>query len=413
MRAWASGDDDALRPALAEATQAGADPRSSSRPSSRSRRASDFAPLPPRRAPGDPRRTSAPIAISPAPRRACSTTRRCGSTPTARAACWSTRSSASRAPRPSASSPSSRLRRAGAQHARDQARRAHARAGARRGQADRDDAAPRGRRLHRDRARRRAARRRSTAVITRACAGSSARRTWPTRAASSCVIAPRERPLDIEITGEVPEPERHRGRAVRHAALARRRARPLPWSRSARRCRSSCRACASAGATGSSGACVCSSEQVADTLPVDPRIRGSRSDIVRPLPESQPPSARARLYRWVHDNVKEGEEADGRRVVDEQERQPLVGAAHACCARSASPSLLGREEPPRAAAAGPMSAAERTTCRCCAWRAARAASGSRCTSKYAPFGYVPAEARGMPGHALNRRPEADPGAERR
>ena len=112
--------------------------------------------------------------------------------------------------------------------ARHQARRAHPRAGAGRGQADADDAAPRGRRLHRDRAHHAASRataRRGARTAGRA--GSSARPTRATGGASSSSSRPKDKKLEIEARGNVPAAGRaRRRRDLRRATVARRRLSP-------------------------------------------------------------------------------------------------------------------------------------------------------------------------------------------
>ena len=107
---------------------------------------------------------------------------------------------------------------------RHQAGRLDPRARARRRQADADDAAPRGRRLLRDRAHhgdRRAKARRASAIAART--GSSARPTRATGAASSSSSRRRIGHVDIETVGKVPQPKTAENGHVHRAPMARRR----------------------------------------------------------------------------------------------------------------------------------------------------------------------------------------------
>lgn len=220
------------------------------------------------------------------------------------------------------------------------------------------------------------------------------------------VISPKDRPLDIETQGDVPEPEVseagavvvHRWRVDKSPAAPEEPSSPpvhefLPtvrigWGISLgdrlRRI----------------------AEAVSDELPEDPRLRrialaiadGQEADIPDAPRPTEEERAR-RLYRWVMANIEDGPEGDGRRVMVGKSGSRL--SAYCYLLRLAGiPVEIGvtrdRLTPPPL---GPFTEAEafddyilRVGKEAPRWMAVG--------DKFAPFGYLPAEVRGQPVYRL-------------
>src|SRR5690606_22163432 len=131
------------------------------------------------------------------------------------------------------------------------------------------------------------------------------------------VISPKERPLQIETRGDVPQPRVtengpvlvHRFRVDRNLAMPDEPGSPPPfeylpsvrvgWGVSVEdRLRRL-------------------AENLADDLPADPRLRRIALAIADDpnLPPADEQERARRLYRWVMSNIEEGDEDDGRRIV--------------------------------------------------------------------------------------------------
>ena len=272
------GDTTALRRALAEALQAGAkgteDPRGDRAPRGREPTSSRTARRPQGRS-ASSRPGRRPASTWTATPRASSTTRRLWVHPdgssemleheilrmqSQEAIDQGGRAEAAGGPRPPP--------------ARHQARRLDARARARRRQADADDAAPRGRRLRRDRAHHATAERRRPGqalprpalVLPRGRQGLLAERVRRAHAEGQ----QRSRSRRV---GNVPTPDDARDGHVRRAALARRREPARAEGARQRRTRaSSCRACASAGASSLDDTLLRFVDAASDETPLDPRV---------------------------------------------------------------------------------------------------------------------------------------------
>lgn len=215
------------------------------------------------------------------------------------------------------------------------------------------------------------------------------------------LIAPAHRPLDIEITGDVPEPE-----VVQDGALITRRwrvdnspAAPVePLSPPVQEFLPSVRV---GWGSGLERRLRLLSEQVADTIPVDPRIRELARGIAVGTPASKPLERARRAYRWVQDNVKDGSEIDGRKALTGKSgnrwsalrmllRALDIPVSYAVVKNRLAPAALGR-----------MSEAEAHNVPLLFVGEAPETAWLTLAEQYAPFGYVPAEARGMPGHQLS------------
>jgi cellulose synthase operon protein C len=134
--------------------------------------------------------------------------------------------------------------------------------------------------------------------------------------------------------------------------------------------------------------------------PIDPRIVRVAKRIVAPLPESRQLLRAQRLYRWILDNVEEGEESDGRRVVIGRHGNRWRGFMELCRAVSIQVEYVvahNRLNPPPA---GPFDIAfsyDEPVLRMVldgkvVWLTV--------VDKYAPFGYLPAQIRGTQAYRL-------------
>jgi hypothetical protein len=142
------------------------------------------------------------------------------------------------------------------------------------------------------------------------------------------------------------------------------------------------------------------SEQVAETTPVDPRIRRIARRLVEPLPASMPLERAQRAYRWVQDNVEDGQETDGRQVIVGRRGnrwralRTLLNALDIPVGYAVAKNRLA--PPPL----GPQSEAEAYMVPLLRVGEGEHAAWLTVQQKHAPFGYVPVEARGMPAFEL-------------
>jgi tetratricopeptide (TPR) repeat protein len=146
-------------------------------------------------------------------------------------------------------------------------------------------------------------------------------------------------------------------------------------------------------------------QAIADALaplaPVDPRIRAIAENIAAPLPASDQLGRAKRLYRWLLDNVEPGDEADGRRVVIGKHGNLWHGFKMLCRALDIPVSYAvaqSRLSPPPE---GPLSRAVLFVQPVARIDAKAGAAWLTLGNKYAPFGYVPADVRGMPARLLD------------
>ncbi len=215
------------------------------------------------------------------------------------------------------------------------------------------------------------------------------------------VISPKSRPLDIETRNEVPAPTVQEDGAI----IARR------W-----RVDSS-----PAAAVEPFGAPIVeflqsvqvgwgvSSERTLEAMadasvdmsPVDPRVARVARRILEKA-QGQSTLERAKLlYRWLVTNVQEGEESDGRRVVIARNGNLWRGYIALCRAAGIRAEYSVVQNRLMLPPAGPFSAASMFTMPLLRVTADKQAVWLSLGSKHAPFGYVPAEARGMPAFVLS------------
>ena len=215
------------------------------------------------------------------------------------------------------------------------------------------------------------------------------------------LIAPKHRPLDLEVTGEVPEPEvTEDGMFVtRRWIVQTSPAAPVePLSPPVQEFLPSVRV---GWGNGLERRLRVLSEQVADTLPIDPRIAELARSVVQPLPGSQPLERARKAYRWVQDNVKDGQEVDGRKVLTSKNGNRWSALRMLLRALDVPVSYLVVKNRLAPAETGPMSAAEAFNVPLLRIGDGPEPAWLTLQEQYAPFGYVPVEARGMPGHELS------------
>lgn len=140
------------------------------------------------------------------------------------------------------------------------------------------------------------------------------------------------------------------------------------------------------------------SDGVTDLTPKDPRIVRIAQRIAE---HSKTPAEQAKkLYRWVIGNVQEGEEDDGRRAVVGKNGNLWRAYITLCRALDIPVEYAAAQNRLALPPSGPFSEQALFT------QPLIRVGGSKGTwltlgSKYAPFGYVPAEARGMPAYLLS------------
>jgi len=133
-----------------------------------------------------------------------------------------------------------------------------------------------------------------------------------------------------------------------------------------------------------------------DITPVDPRVRRVAERIVTPLPKTALAERARRLYRWVTSNVEEGEEVDGRRVVMGKNGNLWRGYLVLCRALGIPIEYAVVQNRLTLPPSGPFSESVLYTQPLLRVRAEKGDIWLTLVSKHAPFGYVPAELRGMP-----------------
>ena len=214
------------------------------------------------------------------------------------------------------------------------------------------------------------------------------------------LIAPRERALDLELTGDVPEPSLEEVGSVvirRWRADESPAAPDEPLAAPVQEYLPSVRV---GWGDGIERRLRLLSEQVADTSPLDPRIVALAREVAGEPGED--PMLRARkAYRWVQDNIKEGQDADARRVLTGRAGNRWSALRMLLRALDVPVSYLvvkNRLAPP---APGPMSEADSYNVPLLYVGSGPGAAWLTLQEQYAPFGYVPVEARGMPAFELS------------
>jgi tetratricopeptide (TPR) repeat protein len=210
------------------------------------------------------------------------------------------------------------------------------------------------------------------------------------------VISPKDRPLQIETRNDVPEPKlaESGGLVVRRWRVERSPAAAVePFGAPITEFLPSVQIGWGVSLPATLRALADSAD---DLTPVDPRVRRIAERIVEPLPASAREDRAKRLYRWITQNIEEGNENDGRRVIVGKNGNLWRGYLTLCKALGIPAEYAVVQNrltlPPR----GPFSEATVYTQPLLRVRAEKGELWLTLGSKHAPFGYVPAEARGMP-----------------
>ncbi len=142
-------------------------------------------------------------------------------------------------------------------------------------------------------------------------------------------------------------------------------------------------------------------DSLVDLTPVDPRIARLARSIVKEVPKTDELAKAQQLYRWILDNVEDGEETDGRRVIISKNGNRWRGFMTLCRALDIDVSYAVAQNRLAIPAIGPLSEAGQFAVPLLSLGGGKHPTWLTVSSKYAPFGYVPAEVRGMPGYILS------------
>jgi tetratricopeptide (TPR) repeat protein len=137
-----------------------------------------------------------------------------------------------------------------------------------------------------------------------------------------------------------------------------------------------------------------------DLTPVDPRIARIAQRIVANVPAQKKAERATLIYRWLGANVQEGEETDGRRVIIGKNGNLWRGFITLCKAVGIKAEYAVAQSRLTLPPTGPFSAAAVLSMPILRVVTEKGDVWLSLGSKYAPFGYVPAEARGMPAWGL-------------
>lgn len=143
------------------------------------------------------------------------------------------------------------------------------------------------------------------------------------------------------------------------------------------------------------------SDAVTDFTPVDPRILRIAERIVAEVPKGAITERAKRLYRWVIANVQEGEESDGRRAIIGKNGNLWRAFITLCRAVGIQVDYVAAQNRLALPPSGPFSEASLFTQPLLRVHTEKEPVWLTLGSKYAPFGYVPADARGVPAYVLS------------
>lgn len=142
------------------------------------------------------------------------------------------------------------------------------------------------------------------------------------------------------------------------------------------------------------------SGNLVDLTPVDPRIRRIAHGIVEGIPAGRKTDQARALYRWVLENVEEGEETDGRRVVVSRNGSRWRGLMTLCAALDIRADYVLAESRLSSPPTGPLSEAQRELVPILRLAAGDSFVWLTVGDRYAPFGYVPAHVRGQKAYLM-------------
>ena len=142
------------------------------------------------------------------------------------------------------------------------------------------------------------------------------------------------------------------------------------------------------------------SDKVRQHLPLDPRIARIAQQITKAHPESAVIQRARTLYRWVVSNIEEGGESDARRVIVGKSGNRWLAYVHLCRTLGIPVNYGIAENRLAAPPQGPISEMHRYQHAVLKVGRGKKARWLTIGSKHAPFGYLPAEVRGMPAMML-------------
>jgi hypothetical protein len=142
------------------------------------------------------------------------------------------------------------------------------------------------------------------------------------------------------------------------------------------------------------------SDAAFDPTPRDPRITRIAERIVSGVPKQQRAERARRLYRWLVSNVEEGEENDGRRVIIGKNGNLWRGYIALCQALEIPIDYGVARSRLSVPPTGPFSESMQFSLPLLRVGAEKGPLWLSFGGKHAPFGYVPAEARGMPARVF-------------
>lgn len=212
------------------------------------------------------------------------------------------------------------------------------------------------------------------------------------------LISPSDKPLVVEKRGDVPDPkiEKDTGREIRTWLVTKSPAAPVePLSAPAAEFLPSVHV----------GWGVSLADRLRglndtsiDVTPMDPRIQSIAATIVKPA------KARSeqvkKLYHWVIANIEEGDETDGRRVIVGKQGNRWKAFITLCRARGIDARYVVAKSRITTPSIGPLSQASDFTKAVLRVKTEKADVWLTLDSKYTPFGYIPDDLRGMPGYEL-------------
>ncbi|HVU02064.1 MAG TPA: DUF3857 domain-containing protein [Polyangiaceae bacterium] len=136
------------------------------------------------------------------------------------------------------------------------------------------------------------------------------------------------------------------------------------------------------------------SDALTDVTPVDPRVRRIAAEVAKGVPASDVVGRARKLYRWLLDNVEPGDETDGRRIVIGKRGNLWRGFRMLCRSLGIPVKYAVARSRLAAPPVGPISESTLFTQPVANVGSAWFTLGN----KYAPFGYLPVEVRGMPAY---------------
>lgn len=140
---------------------------------------------------------------------------------------------------------------------------------------------------------------------------------------------------------------------------------------------------------------------VSDVTPIDPRITRIAENIVAPIPRSKPLERTRRLYHWVLDNIQPGDEVDGRRAIIGKNGNRWRALMMLCRSLNIETTYAIAQNRLAQPAQSPVAEAELYSIPVLVVGPPQTGTWLTVNDKYAPFGYVPVEARGMPAFLLS------------